>query len=248
MLTLGKRHLLRLINPLVENTYSVSLVGHQTTIIETDFVPFNAFTIGSVYLGIGQRVTVTIDARQAIGNYWMNVSFSNTFGCGTSNNPTPAAIFSYIGANNSLPTNPGATPSDSLCADNMNLVPIVKRTAPLSAFDALQDDLFVNFVTDGTTSKVFWQANGSSIKVDWSNPTLLQVKNNAQTFASNVNLIKVPQANIASVLSSPFPPNLLPGNILVERLLIQNLTPVSHPMHLHVSSRLHMRGGIPVSV
>jgi hypothetical protein len=106
---------------------------------------------------------VTIDASQAISNYWMNVSFSNTFDCGTSNNPTPAAIFSYIGANNSLPTNPGATPPDSLCADNMNLVPIVKRTAPLSAFDALQDNLFVNFVTDGTTSKVFWQANGSSI-------------------------------------------------------------------------------------
>jgi hypothetical protein len=110
-----------------------------------------------------QRVAVTIDASQAISNYWMNVSFSNTFDCGTSNNPTPAAIFSYIGANNSLPTNPGATPPDSLCADNMNLVPIVKRTAPLSAFDALQDNLFVNFVTDGTTSKVFWQANGSSI-------------------------------------------------------------------------------------
>jgi hypothetical protein len=55
----------------------------------------------------------------------------------------------------------------------------------------------------------------SSMKVDWGNPTLLQEKNNAQTCAANVNLIKVPQTNIISVLSSPFPPNMLPDNTLV---------------------------------
>jgi hypothetical protein len=61
----------------------------------------------------------------------------------------------------------------------------------------------------------------SSTKVDWGNATLLQEKNNAQTCGANVYLIKVPQTNIVSVLSSPFPPNLLPDNtlvVLVERL------------------------------
>lgn len=203
-LTPGKRHLLRLINPSIENTYSVSLVGHTMTVVETDLVPVNAFTTDSVYLAVGQRVTVTIDASHAVGNYWMNVSFSNTFGCGTSNNPAPAAIFSYVGANNSLPTNPGVTPPDSLCADNTNLVPIVTRSAPLTAFNALQDDLFVNLVNDPTTSKVFWQVNGSSIKVDWGNPTLNQVKNGLQNFPANENLIKVPQTNIVGFPPSPF--------------------------------------------
>jgi FtsP/CotA-like multicopper oxidase with cupredoxin domain len=201
VLTPGKRHLLRLINPSVENTYVVSLVGHQFTIIETDFVPVDAYTTNSVYLGIGQRLTVTIDASQAIGNYWLNVSFSNTFACGTSHNPAPAAIFSYVGANNSLPTNPGTTPPDSLCSDNTNLVPIVTRTAPLTSFNALQDDFFVNLVTDTSVSRVFWQINGSSIEVDWGNPTLLQVKNGDTTFPSNINLIKVPQSNIVSTTS-----------------------------------------------
>jgi hypothetical protein len=141
---------------------------------------------------------VTIDASQAVGNYWLNVSFSNTFGCGTSNNPAPAAIFSYVGANSSLPTNPGAVPPDSLCSDNTNLVPVVSRTAPLSAFNVLQDDFFVSLETNATTSLTNWQVNGSSIKVDWGNPTLLQVQNGAKTFATNENLVSVPQSNIVS--------------------------------------------------
>jgi len=150
-----------------------------------------------------------------VGNYWMNVTFSGTFGCGTSNNPHPAAIISYAGAPNALPTNQGVAPPDSLCSDNTNLVPIVSRTAPLTAFNVLQDDLFVSLVTDTTTSLTNWQVNGSSIKVDWGNPTLLQVQNHATTFAKNENLISVPQNNIWSVW------------------LIQNLTPIPHPMHLH---------------
>ncbi len=36
-LTPGKRHRLRLINPSVENTFTVSIVGHQMTVIENDF-------------------------------------------------------------------------------------------------------------------------------------------------------------------------------------------------------------------
>lgn len=217
-LTPGKRHLLRLINPSVENTYSVSLVGHDMTVIQTDFVPVDAFTTSSVYLGIGQRVSVTIDASQAVGNYWFNVSFSNTFACGTSVNPFPAAIFSYVGANDSLPTNQGTVPPDSLCADNLNLVPVVSRTAPLTSFSALQDDLFVNFITDTSVSKVFWQINGSSIQVDWGNPTLLQVKNNSP-FLSNENILVVPQSNIVRKHTRKYGHIKYANNASVERLV-----------------------------
>lgn len=97
-LTAGKRHLLRLINPSVENNYVVSLVGHQFTVIAEDFVPIDSFTTSSLFLGIGQRYDVTIDASQAVGNYWFNVTYSSTGACGSSKNPHPAAIFSYAGA------------------------------------------------------------------------------------------------------------------------------------------------------
>jgi FtsP/CotA-like multicopper oxidase with cupredoxin domain len=38
----GKRHRLRLINPSVDNGFTVSLVNHSMTVIQTDFVPVNA--------------------------------------------------------------------------------------------------------------------------------------------------------------------------------------------------------------
>lgn len=214
-LTPGKRHLLRLINPSVENEFSVSLVGHDMTVIETDFVPVDAFTTSSVYLGIGQRYHVTIDASQAVGNYWFNVTFSGTGGCGTSVNPHPAAIFSYVGAPNALPTNPGTAPPDSLCADNTNFVPIVSRTAPLTNFSPTQDNLPVTFTVDPAISRVFWEVNGSAIQVQWNKPTLQYVLEGSTNFPTDENLIQVPQSNIWSVW------------------LIQNVSPVPHPLHLH---------------
>lgn len=241
-LTPGKRHLLRLINPSVENTYQVSLVGHDLTVIQTDFVPVDAYTTSSVYLGIGQRVSVTIDASQAVGNYWFNVTTSNTFACGTSNNPAPAAIFSYVGANSSLPTNPGVVPTDSLCADNLDLVPVVSRTAPLTAFNALQDDLFVNFVTDTNVSKVFWQVNGSSVKVDWGNPTLLQVKNSSP-FLADENILTVPQTNIVCTQISNCQHIQIANQISVERLVDSKSFPYptsnASPRESHTIPSLH---------
>jgi FtsP/CotA-like multicopper oxidase with cupredoxin domain len=197
-LTPGKRHLLRIINPSVENQFTVSLVGHDLKVIETDFVPVDAFTTSSLYLGIGQRYTVTIDASQAVGNYWFNVSFSGTGGCGTSVNKFPAAIFSYVGAPNALPNNTGIVPADSLCADNLNFSPIVSRTAPLTNFSPTLNNLSVNFVVDSAISKVAWQVNGSAIDVQWDKPTLQYVLNGETDFPGSENIIQVPETNEVS--------------------------------------------------
>lgn len=197
-LTPGKRHLLRLINPSVENTYTVSLVGHQMTVIQTDFVPINSFTTSSLYLGIGQRYDVTIDASQAVGNYWFNVTFSNTGGCGTSVNPSPAAIFSYQGAPNALPLSTGTRPTDSLCSDEYGFVPIVTRTAPIASFTPTADNLPVTFVVNTTASQVNWEVNGSAIDVQWDKPILEYVLQGNTSYPRAENLIQVPNSNVVS--------------------------------------------------
>ncbi|OAA65495.1 laccase [Niveomyces insectorum RCEF 264] len=97
-LTPGKRHRLRLINPSVDNTFTVSIVNHQMTVIATDFVPVDAYTTSSLFLGVGQRYDVILDASQGIDNYWINATYSATHACGSSNNPYPAAILHYDGA------------------------------------------------------------------------------------------------------------------------------------------------------
>jgi hypothetical protein len=195
-LTPGKRHLLRLINPSVENTYTVSLVNHQFTVVATDFVPVNAFSTSSLYLGIGQRYDVTIDANQSVGNYWFNVTFSTTGACGSSNNLKPAAIFSYVGAPNANPTISGTAPVESKCADQYGFVPIVTRTAPIASFTPTSSNLNVNFVVGA--SKVQWTVNSSAMDVAWDDPTLQYVLTGNTSYPVTENLIQLPTANAVS--------------------------------------------------
>lgn len=197
-LTPGKRHRLRLINPSVENHFTVSLVDHQMTVIGTDYVPSNAFTTDSLFIGVGQRYDVTIDASKAVGNYWFNVTFGGNGFCGLSNNPFPAAIFSYDGAPNANPTKAGTPPADSLCLDNLNLTPVVQRSAPPSGFTpTASNKLDVHLDTTGTPLFV-WRINGNSIRVDWQKPIGQYVMDGNNSFPANANIVKVDAVNQVS--------------------------------------------------
>jgi FtsP/CotA-like multicopper oxidase with cupredoxin domain len=192
-LTRGKRHRLRLINTSVENTFTVSLVGHTMTVIANDFVPVNSYTVDSLYLGVGQRFDVTIDASQPVGNYWFNVTFSNTQLCGTSKNPFPAAIFHYEGAPNTLPTNKGKVPADSLCQDMSGLSPVVSRSAPSAQFQKRPDnDLPIAFEVNKDQSRVFWKVNNTAVDVLWDRPTLRFVEQMNTNFPTSLNVIPIP--------------------------------------------------------
>ncbi|KAH8899914.1 hypothetical protein GQ53DRAFT_869150 [Thozetella sp. PMI_491] len=214
--TPGKRHRLRLINTSVENTFTISIVGHQMTVIENDFVPVQSFTADSLYLGIGQRYDVTIDASQNPGNFWINATFSSTGVCGNSRNPHPAAILTYEGVPEGLPTDPGSRPPESRCEDLTSLVPIVPRTVPTGQFTGAQDQrLAVTLDVDTVASRVFWKVNGSAMDVVWEKPTLEFVAQGNSSFPSRENVITVPDSSEWSFW------------------LIQNVNPIPHPMHLH---------------
>ena len=192
-LTPGKRHRLRLINPSVDNTYTVSIVNHQFTVIASDFVPVAAYTTDSLYLGVGQRYDVTIDANQTVGNYWINVTFSSALLCGSSNNPFPAAILSYEGAPDALPTDPGAKPKDSFCADDLGFVPIVPRSVPLTSFvPDSGNELDVALQVDTGISRVFWTVNKTAIDVLWDKPTLEFLFEGNNSFPQSENIVNIP--------------------------------------------------------
>lgn len=203
-LTPGKLHRLRIINPSVENTYMLTLVGHTFTIIETDFVPVQPQTVSQLYISVGQRYDVIINANQAVGNYWMNATLP-TGPCGLSNNPRPAMIFSYSGATTANPTNRGTAPTDALCQDPHNFSPVVTRTAPVASFTPNSGDtLNTNIQTNRNgVARVFWPVNNSPMNVSWNNPTLEYVRDNTvSTMPSTENVIQVPTANTVS--RSPF--------------------------------------------
>ncbi|KAH8883756.1 laccase-1 [Thozetella sp. PMI_491] len=188
-LTPGKRHRLRIINTSVENHIQVSLVGHTMTVIAADFVPVNAETVNSLFLGIGQRYDVTIDASQAVSNYWFNVTFGGQGFCGGSVNPTPAAIFHYAGASGGNPTNPGTAPPDSNCLDLDNLSPVVTRTVPVANFNPTPADTLPVHLTSVPGQTFLWQVNGSSIVVDWDKPVDEYVLTGNTSYPRSENLI-----------------------------------------------------------
>jgi hypothetical protein len=177
-LTPGKRHRLRFINPSQENHFTVSIMNHNMTIISSDLVPVDAQTVDSVFLGVGQRIDVTIDALQPVNNYWINATLSSSGLCGASVNPFPAAILRYAGAPSGLPTNQGVLPADAQtgCMDLPNLTPVVKRTAPVQAFVSTYNSgniLPVELDTTGPASGLplfRWRVNGTQIDVDWGSP------------------------------------------------------------------------------
>ncbi|KAM7219662.1 laccase [Rhypophila decipiens] len=194
-LTPGKRHRLRLINPSAENHFQVSLVGHKFTIIASDLVPVNAQTVDDIFLGVGQRYDVTIDANQSVGNYWFNVTFGGQGFCGTSRNPNPAAIFRYVGAPATLPTNPGTTPTDHQCLDLINLTPVVSRTITPNTFNPTPGNT-LPVVFDPAGGPIFiWKVNGSAINVNWNKPVLEYVIQGNTSYPPADNLIHINQTN-----------------------------------------------------
>ncbi|KAI0145459.1 multicopper oxidase-domain-containing protein [Xylariaceae sp. FL1272] len=212
--TPGKRHRLRLINPSAEHNYQVSIVGHQMTVISTDLVPVNSFTTDNVFLGVGQRVDVTIDASQAVDNYWMNVTMPAANLCGSSVNTFPAAIVHYTGASNTaLPNNTGTTPANPGCRDNLNYVPVVSRTTSLSTF-AFNDQNTLD-VTLATSPTVKWFVNSSSINVNWDKPVLDYVLTGNTSYPPSENIVSINSKNVWTFW------------------VIENGSGVPHPMHLH---------------
>ncbi|KAK7914903.1 hypothetical protein PG985_012606 [Apiospora marii] len=220
--TPGAVHRLHLINPSTQNNFQVSLVGHSFTVIGTDFVPIQPVTMDTVFLAVAQRYEVLIDTRgKPVDNYWFNVTLSATGLCGTSKNPAPAAIVRYDGASaTKLPTNPGKRPTDTLCQDRGDYSPIIQRSAPREGFTptvAAQDSLPVSLTFPPKSKTVSWYVNGSSMDVDWGMPTLDYVLSHAPltTIPRPRNVVRVDKPNEWTYW------------------VVQNLSPVPHPMHLH---------------
>lgn len=228
-LTRGKKHRLRIINTSVDNGFTVSLVGHSFTVIATDLVPTRPVVKNQLFLGVGQRYDVIIDANQPVANYWFNVTVGGGGACGVCNNPFPASIFSYDGAPaNANPTNRG-TRITADCKDTIGpFVPVVSRSAPRAQFAAQARELPVG-LTKSVTSRgnVFhWLVNGTAIDVEWDRPILQYVAERNSSWPRAANVVSVPQRGVWTfwVINN-----------------VQGALP--HPIHLHGHDLLLLGAG-----
>ncbi|KAM7197452.1 putative laccase precursor [Naviculisporaceae sp. PSN 640] len=227
-LTPGKKHLLRLINASVDNSMTITLVGHNFTVIATDLVPIKPVVRSSLFLAVGQRYDVIIDANQPVANYWLNATLEANNNCGRSRNLYPAAIISYSGASTTaLPTNRG-TPIVATCTGETGFVPIVTRTIPPSVFPPVAANpnatlpFSLSFPTpDPSRGAIFeWRVKNTPIHVDWDHPVLEYIYQGNTSFPGSINLIDLP-------------PPAGGNNDTWTFWILQNQFVLPHPVHLH---------------
>jgi hypothetical protein len=156
----------------------------------TDFVPVDTLTVNSLYVAIGQRYDILIDASQAVGNYWFNVTMFPNSACGSSVNSAPAAIFSYEGAPAGLPTDVGVLPVNANCQDTVVFTPVVSRTADSTTLvtDASNPSHQIN-IGSNFTAPLVWSINSSSVTVQWDKPVFEYVLEGNTSYPRSENLI-----------------------------------------------------------
>jgi hypothetical protein len=110
-----------------------------------------------------------------------------TSGCSNVVNKDLTAIVRYDGASTGDPNSVAYVPSNQVCEDETDLVPIIARNAgPFSYGSGMNISLAV-------TNKIFsWVINnGSSFKIDWEDPTLLLVDNYDPTYPAQYNVLEL---------------------------------------------------------
>lgn len=197
-LTPNKRHRLRLINPSVDNHFTVKLENHDMTVIANDFVPVNSFTTSHLFMAPGQRYDVTIDASKTPDNYWFNVTFSSEQACGNSfivDTHPPAAIFTYDGVDEGIPTRVGTPPPDSKCEDFANYTPVLQRNVPSESFGVNEDNT-IDIVLDDhpwedVPMRTYWDVHGRDFNISWEDPTLEYIAAGDLDFPEKYNVYSV---------------------------------------------------------
>jgi len=247
-LTPGKKHLLRLINASVDNSFTVSLVGHNFTVIATDMVPVQPTIRKSLFMAVGQRYDVIVTADQPVDNYWLNVTLEANNNCGRSRNPYPAGIIHYEGASpTALPTNRG-TPIVATCTGETGFTPVVPRNIPPNLFrpsDIASNTLPIglNIVNHTTKGQIFsWHVKDTPISVEWGHPVLEYILEGNYSFPAAINLIQLNQKDtwtlflVHSSLSLPHPIHLHGHDFLVLGLGTGTFDPQKHLPLLNYSN------------
>ncbi|KAH8594958.1 Cupredoxin [Bisporella sp. PMI_857] len=214
-LTPGKKHRLRIINTSVDQGFYVSLDGHQFHVIEADFVPVTPFTTTWLFIGIGQRYDVIIDANQTAGNYWFRASLAAICGANArASNMT--SIFNYVGVPVANPTTTGAALADNACIDPLaSLHPYTPKAVDSSTFTLPGNIHNLSGILRDNQGLFTWNIDGTPINVDWGTPTLEYVVNDNNNYPDELVVHDIPNANQWVFW------------------IIQNLGFIPHPIHLH---------------
>ncbi|KAI9838099.1 MAG: hypothetical protein M1819_006255 [Sarea resinae] len=227
----GKKYLIRIINASTESMFTFSIDNHLLQVVSTDLVPIHPFKNESIFLGIGQRYSVIVEANPSDpvkdGNYWMRTQV--TTGCGTISplgNSSLTGIIRYDAHSQELPTSsphPGLTTN---CSDPpvASLVPIVPWEVSQHPVNNVVKDTY-EAALDLTLEHGFqrWDLTDTPLWLDFSEPTILDLQNT--TFRADYAVIDENYKEGYVYL-------IITGN-LTRFNTTKREVPAAHPIHLH---------------
>lgn len=206
---------LRLVNGAVDTHFRFMIDNHTMTVIAMDLNPIQPYTTDVLSIGMGQRYDVIITADQAAvaDSFWIRAIPQSA--CSENDSTDNIKGILYYGDSTTTPTT--SRPSsyeDGLDCDDEDaddLVPYISLTA--SGLTNEGTEAATVAFNDEDLFK--WYLNSTTMLVEWSNPTLLQVYDNATTFDTSNAVIELPDADVWVYL------------------VIQTTFTVPHPIHLH---------------
>ncbi|GAB1317478.1 laccase, multicopper oxidase, benzenediol:oxygen oxidorectuctase [Madurella fahalii] len=209
------RYLIRLVNVAIDGVFQFSIDGHSLRVVAHDLVPIVPYTTDSVQLTIGQRYDVIVEANAEPGDYWIRAGWVTD--CAANRNAAGiTGILRYDASSTADPTsNSTVTPTTSCFGEPLaSAVPHLSLDVTNMAGVTHED---LNFDFDEYFK---WTINTSSLLLDWSNPTMLQIFNGESIFPTEYNVVAVEPTGTAPEWTV---------------LVIQDTSgfALSHPMHLH---------------
>ncbi|KAF7894537.1 uncharacterized protein EAF01_009988 [Botrytis porri] len=212
--TTGKTHRLRLINAGAEGMQRFSIDGHKMVVIANDFVPVKPYTTNVVTLAVGQRtdVLVTANAESSDSAFWMRSNISTT--CSLTKQPIALAAIYYDGADtDSTPASTAWDVPDPGTCTNDELDVTEPYYSLAAETPSTTSNLDINFYVNETGS-FLWTLGGTSFRANYNNPIL--------NLANQGNFTYPDEWNVRNF-----------GSNTTIRVIVNNPTPASHPMHLH---------------
>ncbi|KIY01810.1 uncharacterized protein Z520_01948 [Fonsecaea multimorphosa CBS 102226] len=213
-ITSGQSYRLRLINGGAEGLQRFSIDNHVLTVIAYDFVQIVPYTTDVVTLGIGQRADVILHANgTADSMYWMRSTISTE--CSLPDQPYGLAMVYYQDANTTAtPTSSGWTVNDTVCGNDplSETVPYASITPPAVNTTV---DIALNFEIN-STGHFLWTMDGSSFRTDYNDPILMLANGGNDSYPYD------PEWNVYDF-----------GSNSSFVIVLNNETPLMHPMHIH---------------
>lgn len=217
--TSGKKHRLRLINTGVQAIQKFSIDGHTMTVIANDFIPITPYETTIVTLAVGQRSDVIVEATgKPTDIVWMRSKISSGGCTEPASQPLALATIYYEHANKTAapPKNSTAQTDNTDPCNNDALSQTVPSYSISAGTPSTTLDLSIN-VGVNASGHFVWTINNSSFRGNFNNPLLLLSKAGNTSYPSDH-----PEWNVYNL-----------GRNATIRVVLTNLSPASHPWHLH---------------